>query len=315
MRLLRILFVALLAAPALGQGTESAVELRTPTGTIHGSLLVPAVAGRLPVVLIVAGSGPTDRDGNQPRLLNDSLKQLAQGLAAEGIATLRYDKRGVASSRPAGPAEQDLRFGQYVDDAARWIEFLRLDGRFHPVAVAGHSEGATIGALAAAKTQAAAFVSIAGMARRAPEILRTQLRPRLPQQFWEESERILAALERGETTADVPKELMIIYRPSVQPYLISWFRQSPVEAVAKLAVPVLVVQGTADIQVAVGEGEALRAAARNAEYFAVPGMSHALKAATEDPATQMKGLTDPTVPIDARLAPRIASFVRAASPR
>lgn len=301
-----------LALPALAQDADIAVKLETPTGTLHGSLRAPLGAAKGPVVLLVAGSGPTDRDGNQPRLLNDSLRQLAAALAAEGIATLRYDKRGVAMSRDAGKTEKDLRFDHYVDDAAAWIAWLKADARFSLVAVAGHSEGAHVGALAAAKAGAGAFVAIAGIARKPSEVLRTQLRPRLPEPFWQESERILARLERGETADGVPKELEIVYRPSVQPYLISWFRRSPAEAMRALEVPVLVVQGTADVQVPVAEGEALAAAARNAQLFVVPDMSHALKPAT-DALSSMKGLTDPAVAIVPEVPARIARFVRDAA--
>jgi pimeloyl-ACP methyl ester carboxylesterase len=302
------------AGAARAQATEQPVTLATPTGRIHGSLWAPRGATRGPVILIVAGSGPTDRDGNQPRLVNDSLKQLAAALAVEGIATLRYDKRGIGASRAAAPAEKDLRFEHYVDDAASWLEWLKADPRFSSVALLGHSEGAHIGALAAARAGAAAYVSIAGFGRKPAEVLRTQLKPKLPEPFWSQSERILATLEKGETTPDVPKELMILYRPSVQPYLVSWFRQSPAEAVARLEIPALIVQGAADVQVAVAEGEALAAAARRGQLMVVQEMSHVMKRATDDPASSMKGYTDPTVPIVPVLGPRIARFLREAAP-
>jgi uncharacterized protein len=313
MKTVLALLLATFTSAAIAQVAEAPVELRTSTGTIHGSLLAPVTAALIPVVLLISGSGPTDRDGNQPRLPNDSLRQLAAALAANGVATLRYDKRGVGASRAAGPAESDLRFDQYVDDAAGWLASLKADPRFSLVAVAGHSEGAHIGALAAAKADAGAFISMSGMGRKVADVLRTQLKPKLPEPLWKESERILAALEKGETANEVPKELMVLYRPSVQPYLISWFRQSPTEAVARLQVPVLIVQGTADVQVAVEEGERLKAAARRGEMFLVKDMSHVFKRVSADPASQMQGYTDPSVPIVPELAPRIADFLRAAT--
>lgn len=306
-------WIASFAGTALAQGGQESVELETPTGTIRGTLWVPPGADRRPVVLIVAGSGPTDRDGNQPRLSNDSLKQLAAALASQGVASLRYDKRGVGASRAAGREEKDLRFEHYVEDAAAWLAWLKADPRFSLVGAIGHSEGAHIGALAAARSGVGAYVSIAGLGRKPAEVLRAQLKPKLPEPFWVQSERILAALERGQTDADVPKELMILYRPSVQPYLISWFRQSPTEAVAKLEIPVLVVQGTADVQVALPEAEALHAAAKNGTLLVVPDMSHVMKRATGDPASSMKGYTDPAMPIVPELAPRIVQFLRAAA--
>jgi uncharacterized protein len=310
MKIVLALLLATLATATFAQGTDTAVELRTATGVLHGTLRTPLPAKRGPVVLLVSGSGPTDRDGNQPGLRNDSLKQLAEALGAEGVATLRYDKRGVAASRAAATAERDLRFEQYVDDAVQWLAMLKADPGFSLLAVAGHSEGALIGALAAAKAGAGACVSMAGMARKPAEVLRTQLKPKLPEPFWYESERILALLEKGKTTEAVPAELMVVYRPSVQPYLISWFRQSPAAAVAALKVPVLIIQGTADVQVAVSEAEALKAAAPRAELFLVKDMTHVLKLASVNASSAMQGYTDPTIPIAPDLAPRIAAFLR-----
>jgi pimeloyl-ACP methyl ester carboxylesterase len=301
---------AALATGAFAQALDAPVALKTATGTLHGSLRMPAGIAKPPVLLIIAGSGPTDRDGNQPRLINDSLKHLAADLAAEGVATVRYDKRGIAYSREAGPAEKDLRFEHYVDDAAAWIDWLRADGRFPVVGVIGHSEGSLIGALALGKSKGDAFVSIAGVSRKAAEVIRGQLKPQLPAPLWNESERILAQLENGKTAEKPPKELLSLYRPEVQPYLISWFRYSPAEAFAKLDVPVLVVQGTADIQVMRSDAEALAASAKRSTLFLVEGMSHVLKRVTAERNSQMEGYTQVSVPIVTELAPRIAGFLR-----
>lgn len=310
MRRYALLLLALAALASTARAAPDApVTLETATGTLHGSLRLPDSPGPHPVALIVAGSGPTDRDGNQPRLLNDSLKQLAAALAAEGIATVRYDKRGVAASRAAGTAEKDLRFDHYVDDAAAWIDRLRADRRFARVAIIGHSEGAAIAALAAGRSKVSAFVSLAGIASRASDVLRMQLRPKLPPALYEKSERILAALEKGEDPGEIPPELASLFRPSVQPYLVSWIRHVPADAYGKLGVPILIVQGEADIQVSLAEARALKAAAPKAILEVVPRMSHVLKAVTDDPASQMKGYTDPSVPIVPSLGPMVARFL------
>ncbi len=302
-------FALLALSPAAPAAGDAPYDLETPTGVLRGSLRLPETPGPHPVALIVAGSGPTDRDGNQPRLLNDSLKQLAAGLAAEGIASVRYDKRGIAASRAAAPAEKDLRFDHYVADAAAWIERLRADKRFRRVAIVGHSEGAAIAALAAERSRVEAFVSIAGLASRGSDVLRVQLKPKLPPELYAKAERLIAALEKGEDPGAVPEELATIFRPSVQPYLASWFRVVPAEAYARLEAPILIVQGEADIQVSVAEARALKAAAPRATLEIVPRMSHVLKAVTGDPASQMRGYTEPAVPILPALAPRIAGFI------
>src|SRR5262249_19557543 len=152
---------------------EQPIALTTSTGAISGTLVMPAATGKVPVVLIIAGSGPTDRNGNSPALpgRNNSYKMLAEALAADGVASVRYDKRGIAESKAAAAREADLRFEMYVDDAAAWVNQLRADPRFSRVIVAGHSEGSLIGMLAAANAKADAFVSIAGVARRASDVV------------------------------------------------------------------------------------------------------------------------------------------------
>jgi uncharacterized protein len=293
--------------------TEPA-SLTTATGAIHGTLLVPpSSGGRVPVTLIVAGSGPTDRDGNSAGLpgKNDSLEMLAEGLAANGIASLRYDKRGIGESGGAARSEGDLRFEHYVEDAAAWIRQLRADPRFSTITVIGHSEGSLIGMLAAMAAGADRFVTLAGPGRSAPEVLREQLRPQLPPELWEESERVLGRLVAGETVSDPPAALTMLYRPSVQPYLISWFRHDPSKAIATLEIPVLVVQGTTDIQVPVTDAHALHGAARAGELAIIDGMNHVLKMVDDDRARQIASYSDPSLPIAAELVDRIVGFIRA----
>jgi fermentation-respiration switch protein FrsA (DUF1100 family) len=141
-------------------------------------------------------------------------------------------------------------------------------------------------------------------------LIRTQLRPQLPAELWAESERILAALEAGNTTDSVPPSLAVLYRPSVQPYLISWFRYDPASEIAQLQVPVLIVQGTTDIQVTVAEAEALGRAKPDAELVVLEGMNHVLKLVPADPAKQQASYSDPSLPVAPELIDRIAAFVR-----
>src|SRR6266542_3700429 len=163
--------------PAPVAVAEEEVTLKTLTGDVFGTLELPAARTPVPVALIIAGSGPTDRNGNSPALpgTNNSLKMLAEGLADRGIASLRYDKRGIAASRPAATAEQDLRFTNYIDDAVAWIRKLREDPRFSTVTLVGHSEGSLIGMVAAKDGGADAFVSLEGAGRKAADIITEQL--------------------------------------------------------------------------------------------------------------------------------------------
>jgi alpha-beta hydrolase superfamily lysophospholipase len=308
------------AAPAQPFSTEQ-VEMPTATGTIRGALVVPPASDKVPIVLIVAGSGPTDRNGNSALLpgKNNAYKMLAESLAAAGIASLRYDKRGLgASAKAAGAGESSLRFDTYVDDAASWVAQLRTDKRFSRVIVAGHSEGSLIGMLAARKAQADGFVSIAGVAHRASEVLRDQLRPQigaLPA-LWDGNETILASLERGVVVDALPPAVQAVpaiaqlYRPSVQPYLISWFKFVPSSEIAALSVPVLILQGTTDIQVSVDEAKGLKAARPDAELILVDGMNHVMKHAPADRMQNVATYSNPDLQIVPDVPNAIVAFVR-----
>ena len=290
---------------------EEPATLTTTTGVIHGTLDMPSGTGPFPVALIIAGSGPTDRDGNSAMLAgkNNSLKMLAQSLATANIASLRFDKRGIAASAAAGPKEADLRFENYVDDAAAWVEQLRHDKRFSTVTIIGHSEGALIGAIATARTHPNAFISVAGVGRSAGLVLREQINGKLPAPLFQANENILRELEAGRTTEDVSPALKSMYRASVQPYLISWFKYNPVEVVASIKEPILICQGTTDIQVAVEEAEALKKAAPTAKLVIIQGMNHVLKTVPADTVKQTASYSDPALPINVELMKSIIEFV------
>lgn len=309
-----LLLAATFGLAAAVQAAEQPIVLDTPSGQIAGTLELPEAGGKHRVVLIIAGSGPTDRDGNNPMLpgRNDSLKQLAAALSEAGIASVRYDKRGIAASRPAGPEESALRFETYVDDAAAWINKLKADPRFATPAIIGHSEGSLIGMLAAQQAGASAFVSIAGIADPAAVVIRKQLDGKLPPELAKENERILSSLESGATVDNVPPALAIDYRPSVQPYLISWFKYVPTKQIAALNMPVLVVQGNTDMQVEVGQANALHAARSGAQLAIIPGMNHVLKHVRAIPTQQAASYSDPSLPVDPLLVKAVADFLKRA---
>ncbi len=145
----------------------------------------------------------------------------AEALFEAGIASLRYDKRGIAKSEKAGGDESKLRFENYIDDAAGWIEMLKNDKQFDKVIVLGHSEGSLIGMVAAGVEGVGAFISVAGAGKPADEILKEQLRTQ-PSYVKDLAYPIIDKLKEGDTVANVNPLLNSLFRPSVQPYLISW---------------------------------------------------------------------------------------------
>lgn len=291
---------------------EKNIILTTPTGEIHGILLMPDNEEPCPLVIIIAGSGPTDMNGNTigSELQNNSLKMLAEGLAAKGIASLRYDKRGIGKSQAATMSEEELRFEHYIDDVAAWADMLSADKRFSTIAIAGHSEGSLIGMVAAQKSTAVkAYISIAGCGRPAHEVIEEQLNPQ-PEQVRNEAAAINRELLQGRIVEDVPNYLAALYRKSVQPYLISWFRYNPAKEIAKLKIPVLILQGDKDIQVGVKEAERLYLARMFSSFYIIEGMNHVLKHCEgNDMLSQLEAYQSPTMPIKQELIEHIARFL------
>ena len=258
---------------------EESVATTTPACRLGGTLALPEEDGPWPVVLLVSGSGPTDRDGRSPLMpgADAYMRRLAEALARRGLASLRYDKRGVGESECPGLREDDLRFRHLVEDALAMAATLAADNRFGPLLLAGHSEGALIAALAARELpEAAAVVSIAGAGQKASELIRAQLRGKLPEILESPALAALDALAAEELVADPPDALTLLFRPSVQPYLVSWFRYDPAEVLADLSLPLLLVHGSADQQVPVAHAKLLQDARPDATLLLVEGMDHVL---------------------------------------
>lgn len=297
------------------------ITLKTATATLYGTLELPQSRSPVPVVLIIAGSGPTDRDGNSALLpgANNSLKLLAEGLAAQGIASVRYDKRGVgetgkemqlaAEKTKTVLREEDVRFETYIDDAVWWGKQLLADRRFSSLTVLGHSEGSLIGMVAALRVGAQAYVSVAGAGRPIQQIILEQVRPQLPPDLMKATEDILDQLTAGKTVESVPPALNMLFRPSVQPYMISWLRYDPAKEIAKLQIPVLIAQGTTDIQASPQDPKALAAANPAATLLLIDGMNHVFKSVSDARDKQIASYSDPTLPVAPDLINGISSFV------
>jgi len=287
---------------------QTEMDLQTMTGTIYGTLQFPREYKPVPVVLIIAGSGPTDRNGNNPQMQNNSLKMLADSLQSHGIATLRYDKRGIAASKDAGPEEAELRFDTYIEDACAWVRKLRMDSRFSKVIIAGHSEGSLIGMVSATKEHADGFISIAGAGRSADLILKEQLASQ-PEPVKLACYSTIDSLVAGKTVSEVSPMLYSLFRPSVQPYLISWFKFDPQKEINKLTIPVLILQGSTDLQVTTNDAILLSKSAIGSKLLIIEGMNHVLKNSSNMQQENIATYSDPKLPINSELVKNITLFL------
>ena len=281
-------------------GGQLKVALQMPTGEANSPV---------PVAIIIAGSGATTKDGNTILGDNDSLKMLAEDLAAQGIATIRYDKRGVGDNIALVTKEEDLLFNDYAKDAENIVKAIKDDARFSTVHIIGHSEGSLVGMIAATATKVDSIVSIAGAGRAIDEVLTEQLTAQLPEDLLKKSKEILASLKKGELVADVPESLYSVFRPSVQPYMISWLQYDPANVLKSLDVPTLIVQGKNDLQVKITDSQRLSTAKPNANIVYFDKMNHVLKDSPTDPAGNMATYADPSLPLTEGLVDSISTFI------
>jgi uncharacterized protein len=307
--ILLLLLFPIIKVDALDKDTtfiESKITLKTKTGEIFGTLTTPEKFDKIPVALIISGSGPTDRDGNNPMMINNSLKILAAELSKNRIATLRYDKRGIAESRDAGKNEVDLSFDDYVNDAKEWIMLLRQDKRFSEIIVIGHSEGSLIGMIAA--TTSDKFISIAGAGQSADKLLKEQLSTQAIQ-VQDLCFPIIDNLKNGKVVENVNPILFSLFRPSIQPYMISWFKYDPQNEIKKLTIPILIVQGTNDIQVSIEDAKRLSKANPKAKIVFIDKMNHIFRIVEGDQQANILTYSNPTIPITDELIKSITNFI------
>lgn len=307
---------ALLAlTAATGARAQEEVTAPGPLGDLAGTWIAPG-EGR-PVILILPGSGPTDRDGNNPLgVTAGSYRMLGEDLARQGIGTLRIDKRGMFGSKAAVADPNAVTLADYATDAAAWVALARDRTGRDCIWLLGHSEGGLLALYAAAQIDhLCGLVLVAAPGRPLGDVLRQQLEsnpangPVLGQAL-----AAIARLEAGERVdvAGMHPGLVGLFAPQVQGYLIDMMGQDPAGLARASDLPLLIVQGGKDIQVPQVDGETLHAARPDAGYLLLPDMNHVLKQIEGDgPAANIASYSDPDQPLAPGLVEAIAAFVLA----
>ena len=281
----------------------------TVNSLLNGSLYTPNQQNKkLNLVILIAGSGPTDRDGNQMGLSNNSLKLLAEALANNGIAVYSYDKRIFAQMASGKLDEASLSFDNFIDDAKAVIQHFKNQKKYNSITVAGHSEGALIG-MVAANGNADGYISIAGAGRPIDEVLLEQIEKQAPF-LKEEVQKNLETLKNGTTFELKNQMLASLFRASVQPYMISWIKYNPQTEIKKLQIPTLLINGDKDIQVSVQDAQLLQQAKLNAQLHIIQNMNHVFKEIKGDDAENKAAYTNPDLPISIELSSIITTFIR-----
>jgi uncharacterized protein len=292
--------------------TAHAEESKLRVGANDAYLTIPEGVEQPPVALLIAGSGSTDHDGNGPKLKPATLKKLAEQLVGRGIATLRYDKRGAGGWRPEFGRPEDFRFKDYVDDAVALVNYLRGTKKFSKVILVGHSEGGMVAILAAQRVLIDRLVLLATAARRQGDLLKAQMEKQVPPDRFAPIAKAIDAIMAGEIVDPPPPGLAI--PPAMQPSIASAFTEDPIDPLKKLVMPMLVVAGGRDRQLARLDFLALTTAAPAAKSLWLPDMNHVL-VEVADEADDLAAYNQPDRPLDTELIDALAAFILASGTR
>lgn len=274
---------------------------------IDGTLLTPNNVKKPNLAIIIAGSGPTDRDGNQNFLKNNSLKKLAVNLTNNNIATYRYDKR-IVKQLKSNNLDKNIIFDHFVTDAKSVIDYFKSTKNFNKIYVIGHSQGSLVGMLAA-KDRADGFISLAGAGQSIDQVIIEQVNKTAPN-FTEDTKRIFKTLKEGKTTTDYPMALSSIFNIEIQKFMINWMKYNPTEVLSTLNIPVLVINGTKDLQVSENEAKLLKEANKDATLKIIENMNHVLVTIEGDDLENSKSYAETQRPIAEGLIDTITNFIK-----
>ena len=260
-----LLLLAATVAATPSATTQTFVQAPGPLGPLKGTMLAPA-AGGAPMVLIIPGSGPTDRNGNNPLGVRAATyRLLAEGLAQRSIGTVRIDKRGMFGSRTAVADGNAVTIGDYATDTKSWITAIRKLTGVPCVWVLGHSEGGLVALVSAQNApDICGLVLVSAAGRPLGEVLREQLRSNPANApIIDQAMAAIDGLEAGKHVdiSTMTPALMPLFAPQVQGFLISVFSYDPAKLIASINKPVLILQGKRDMQVGVADAEQLKQAA------------------------------------------------------
>ncbi len=274
---------------------------------IKGTLISKSENNKTNLVIFIAGSGPTDRNGNQKGMVNNSLKFLAEGIVDAKTDVFRFDKSIIAQIASGKIDETKNLFQNNIDDVLDIIKYFRANYKYKKIIIAGHSEGSLVGMLAA-KDNADGFISLAGAGRSADQILNEQIAKQMPE-VKDEVHADLEILKKGQTFENKNPNLAMLFRASVQPYLVSWFKFDPQVEIKKLNIPVLIINGTKDIQVSINDAKLLKDANSNSKLELIENMNHLFKEIKGDNTENMASYSNPSLPVSKNLILKIKDFL------
>lgn len=275
---------------------------------LDGTLTSPVSSEAASLVIMIQGSGPVDRNGNMPMMKSDFSKKIARQLAENGIASFRYDKRSL-KMKELNIREDEVRFDDFIEDADSVINYFKENTDYKNLIVAGHSQGSLIGMIAA-QGKADAYISLEGAGQPIDNVITEQIGKQAPGLQESTRQAFNELKEKGSASSYNPM-LQSIFRPSLQPFMLSWMKYDPAQEIIKLRMPVLIINGTADIQVPVKDAEMLKEAYPEAKLVILDKMNHIFrKMDSDDALTNTKTYNEPNRPLHPELIPELVEFIK-----
>lgn len=301
-----VIFLLFIFSTSVAQEETYTSKEVTISKHINGTLLTSIDANKPDLAILIAGYGPTDRDGNQNFLKTNNIKKLAIGLTKNGIASFRYDKRIVKQIRQNN-VDKNLSFDDFVTDAIDVLDYFKNLNQYNKIYIVGHDQGSLIGMLAA-KDKADGFISIAGAGQTIDSVIIEQIEKTAPQ-FTADTKRIFNILKSGKTTTDYPVALSSIFNIETQRFFMSWMKHNPVDIISTLNIPTLIINGTKDLQVSEAEALLLKEAAKDASIQIIKNMNHVMVTIAGDDLENSKSYNESQRPLADGLLEKIISFI------
>jgi len=309
MKSLLLILGVLLSSVSLAQDTIA--QDLIISDYVEGTLLTPNSKTNT-LAIIIPGSGPTDRDGNQNFMKNNSLKFLSQDLSNNGIATFRYDKRALTMLKKGANEKKikQVRFDDFVNDTKKVVSYFKNRKRYDKIYIIGHSQGSLVGMLAATEN-VDGFISIAGPGKPIDQIILEQIGMMGANDLVESAKKTFDIMKTGKVDKNFNSGLANIFNLDVQPFIMNWISYSPTEELAKLTIPTLIINGTNDIQVSTTEAALLKEANDNTKLVIIENMNHVLKTVvSKDTQENTKTYNMPLLKNTPELAEKIIAFIK-----
>jgi len=307
MKLYALAFLTFISVNVVAQDTNYSSQELTITRYINGTLLIPNTDKTLNLAIIIGGSGPTDRDGNQNFQKTNIIKKLAIGLTNSNIATFRFDKRIVKQIRENN-VNNNIMFDDFVSDAKAVIAYFKKQNKYKTIYIVGHDQGSLVGMLAA-KDNVNGFISLSGSALSIDNVILEQVEKTAPQ-FTKDTKRVFKILQTGQTTTDYPVALSSIFNIETQRFIMNWMQYNPTTILSSLDIPILIINGTKDLQVSEAEAKLLKEASPKAELKLIKDMNHVLVTIEGDDLENSKSYNESQRPLALDLLNSIISFIK-----